>query len=445
MLNVSQIKKDFPIFKNNPSLVYLDSTATSLKPKPVIDKLVEYYSKYSANIFRGVYSLSEKATEEYEKTREKIARFINAKKEEIVFTRNTTESLNLLAYSLGRKIIEKNNEITTTIMEHHSNFVPWQMLSQESGAVFKVININQDGKLDIYEEQLKTQNSNFKTTSQNFKTKNSIRLDRIINKKTKILTLTYISNVLGTVNSIKEIVMAAKKINPKIIVIVDAAQAVPHKKIDVLDLGADFIAFSSHKMLGPTGVGVLWGKYSLLKEMFPFNFGGEMISEVFIDKTFFKDPPYKFEAGTPAIGEVIALGEAVSYLEKIGMENIEKHEKELVQYAYHRLKEEFDDNIKILGKKNIEERSGILAFNFYHFHPHDIAQILSEKNICIRSGHHCTQPLHQFLGVSSSCRASFYFYNDKDDVEKLIEGLKEVTIKFKLQNSNLKIKVQNLK
>jgi len=432
MFNLSQIKKDFPIFENNPSLVYLDSTATSLKPRPVIEKLVEYYSKYSANIFRGVYSLSEKATEEYEKTREKIAKFINAKSKEIIFTRNTTESLNLLAYSLGKKIVEKNNEIVTTIMEHHSNFVPWQMLFQETGAILKVVNINQDGELDVYENKLKTQNTKLKTKTQNFKSKKSLRLDNIITKKTKILALTYISNVLGTVNPIKEIVMVAKKINPKIIVIVDAAQAAPHQKIDVLDLGADFLAFSSHKMLGPTGVGVLWGKYELLCEMFPFNFGGEMIAEVFLDKTFFKDPPYKFEAGTPAIAEVIALSEAVSYLEKIGLEKIETYEKELVQFAYQRLKEEFGKNIKILGEGNIKERSGILAFNFYNLHPHDVAQILSEKNICLRSGHHCAQPLHQFLGVSSSCRASFYLYNDKDDVEKLVEGLKEVRERFKI-------------
>jgi len=432
MFNFSQIKKDFPIFENNPSLVYLDSTATSLKPRPVIEKLVEYYSKYSANIFRGIYSLSEKATEEYEKTREKIAKFVNGKKEEIIFTRNTTESLNLLAYSLGRKIIEKNDEIVTTIMEHHSNFVPWQMLSQETGAILKVVNINQEGELDVYENKLKTQNSKLKTKTQNFESKKSLRLDNIITKKTKILALTYISNVLGTVNPIKEIVMVAKKINPKVIVIVDAAQAAPHKKIDVLDLGVDFLAFSSHKMLGPTGVGVLWGKYDLLCEMFPFNFGGEMIAEVFLDKTFFKDPPYKFEAGTPAIAEVIALSEAVSYLEKIGLEKIETYEKELVQFAYQRLKEEFGKNIKILGEGNIKERSGILAFNFYNLHPHDVAQILSEKNICLRSGHHCAQPLHQFLGVSSSCRASFYLYNDKDDVEKLVEGLKEVRERFKM-------------
>ena len=429
MLNVFKIKKDFPIFEKNPSLIYLDSAATSLKPRQVIEKLVEYYSKYSVNIFRGVYYLSEKATEEYEKTREKVAKFINGKKEEIIFTRNTTESLNLLAYGLGRKIIEKNDEIVTTILEHHSNFVPWQMLTQETGSILKIININQYGKLDIYEKKSKIKNQNSKVLFRDLK---CLDLNHIINKRTKILALTYVSNFLGTINPIKEIAFAAKKINPKIIVIVDAAQAVPHKKIDVVDLGIDFLAFSSHKMLGPTGVGVLWGRYDLLQEMFPFNFGGEMISEVFVDKTFFKEPPYKFEAGTPAIAEVIALKEAVSYLEKIGLERIENHEKDLVQFAYRRLKEEFGEKIKILGEGNIKERSGILAFNFYHIHPHDVAQILSEKNICIRSGHHCAQPLHHFLGITSSCRVSFYLYNNKEDVEKLIEGLKEVKIKFKV-------------
>jgi len=429
MLNVSQIKKNFPIFDHNPSLVYLDSAATSLKPRSVIEKTVEYYSKYSANIFRGIYSLSEKATEEYEQTREKTAEFINGKKEEVIFTRNTTESLNLLAYGLGRKIIKKGDEIVTTIMEHHSNFVPWQILSQETGAVLKVININQDGELDVYENKSKVKGQKLKVSIKNSKL---INMEAVISKKTKILTLTYLSNVLGTINPIKEIVTVARKINPKIIIIVDAAQAASHKKINVSDLGVDFLTFSSHKMLGPTGVGVLWGKYPLLEEMFPFNFGGEMIVEVFVDKTFFKKPPHKFEAGTPAIAEVISFSEALSYLEKVGLEKIEIHEKELIKFAYQRLKEEFGEDIKVLGDGNIKERSGILSFNFCNLHPHDVAQVLSEKNICIRSGHHCAQPLHQFLGVSSSCRVSFYLYNNKEDVEKLVEGLKEVRKRFKI-------------
>ncbi|GAB4218977.1 MAG: cysteine desulfurase [Candidatus Microgenomates bacterium] len=425
MLDFFKIKKDFPIFQENPSLVYLDSTATSLKPKIVIDKINDYYKKYSANIFRGVYNLSEKATFEYEKTREKVASFINGKINEIVFTRNTTEGLNLIAYSLGKQIVEENDEIVVTMMEHHSNFVPWQILAGETGAVFKVININENGELDVF-EQLKVKNQKLKIAIKNLK------LEDIVSKKTKILSLVYVSNVLGTVNPIKEIIQTAKKINPNIIVIVDAAQAAPHIKIDVKDLGCDFLVFSSHKMLGPTGVGVLWGKYELLDQMYPFNFGGEMISEVFVDKTIFKEPPHKFEAGTPAIAEVIGLGAAIDYLNLIGLKNIENHEKELVRYAFIRLKEEFANNIKIIGEKNIDNRSGIIAFNFFDIHPHDVASILSEKNICIRSGHHCAQPLHNFYGLNASCRASFYLYNDKEDVEKLIEGLKEVRKSIKL-------------
>ena len=417
MLDTKKIIGDFPIFQNQPGLVYLDSTATSLKPKPVIEKINEYYQKYSANIFRGVYPISEKATLEYEKTREKVASLINGQPQEIVFTRNTTESINLVAYSLGRKIIEKNDEIATTIMEHHSNFVPWQMLALEAGAVFKVINLADDGRLNIF----------YKDKSG----KEKIKLDRVITKKTKILALTYISNVLGTVNPIKEIVKEARKINPKIIIVVDAAQAAPHLKIDVKDLGCDFLAFSSHKMLGPTGVGVLWGRLELLKEMYPFNFGGEMISEVFVDKTIFKDPPHKFEAGTPSIAEVIGLGAAVDYLQSIGLDKIEDHEKKLVRYAYEKLKNEFGKNIKILGEENIKSRAGILAFDFFGIHPHDVASVLAESGVCIRSGHHCASPLHQTLGFSASCRASFYLYNDKEDVEKLVDGLGKALKIFK--------------
>lgn len=426
MIDVNKIKKDFPIFENIPELVYLDSTATSLKPRQVIEKINEYYQKYSANIFRGVYRLSEKATVEYEKTREKIAFFINGKPEEIVFTRNTTESINLIAYSLGRQIIEKDDEIVITMMEHHSNLVPWQVLSQEAGAVLKVINVNYRGYLDIYEENSKENSLLDRQKSKVVSQK--LKLNNIITKKTKILAITYISNVLGTINPIKEIAIQAKKINPKIVIVIDAAQAAPHKKINVVDLGVDFLVFSSHKMLGPTGVGILWGKYQLLESMYPFNFGGEMINEVFIDRVTFKNPPHKFEAGTPAIGEVIGLGAAVDYLNSIGLDNIESHEKKLVNYAYKRLKEEFGDKIKIVGEENIKDRIGLLAFNFFNVHPHDVASILSENNICIRSGHHCAQPLHQFYCISASCRVSFYLYNNEEDVEKLIEALKKVKL-----------------
>jgi len=403
MIDIKTIKKQFPIFQNQPDLIYLDSTATALKPKIVINKIKEYYEEYSANVFRGIYPMSEKATLEFEETRGVVSKFINANKsEEIIFTRNTTESLNLLAYSLGRKIIESNDEIVTTIMEHHSNFVPWQVLASETGATLKVIDINEEGYLEV-------------------------DWNKVITKKTKILTLTYVSNVLGTINPVKEIINEVKKINPKIIVIVDAAQAVPHLKIfDVQDLDADFVAFSSHKMLGPTGVGVLWGKEEYLKEMYPFMYGGEMIDEVFIDRTTFKDSPHKFEAGTPAIGEVIAFKEAIKFLNKIGMENIRDHEKQLTAQCFKTLKKEFEEKIRIFGPTDIENRGGIITFSFDKFHPHDIAQILADLGVCVRAGYHCAMPLHQRLKVPATVRASFYIYNDEMDIEKLVEGLKKV-------------------
>ena len=408
MINLKDIKNQFPIFKHQPGLVYLDSTATSLKPKIVIDKINEYYSEYSANVFRGIYPMSEKATAEFEETRGVVSKFINANNSrEIIFTRNATESLNLLAYSLGRKIINPGDEIVTTIMEHHSNFVPWQVLAEEVGATFKIIDIDEDGNLE-------------------FKIQNSELLKQIITKKTKILTLTYVSNVLGTINPIKEIISTAKSINPNIIAIIDAAQATPHLKIDVQDLGADFIVFSSHKMLGPTGVGVLWGKEKILKDMYPFMYGGDMIDEVYVDRTTFKDVPHKFEAGTPAIGEVIAFKESIKFLEKIGMNNILEHEKKLTDFAINRLIDTFGQSIKIYGPKKIEDRGGIISFSFDKFHPHDIAQILADQGICVRAGHHCAMPLHTRLKVQATVRASFYIYNDEKDVEKLVEGLKKV-------------------
>lgn len=393
-------KKDFPILKNLPNLVYLDSTASSLKPRVVIEKLKEYYEQYGVNIFRGIYRISEKATQEYEKTREAVARFINGRPEEVIFTRNTTESLNLLAYSLVCNRLKPEDEVVVSIMEHHANFVSWQQLALKRGVGLKIIDIDDNGCLKTPEKS--------------------------ITKKTKVLALTYVSNVLGTINPIKEIIKKAKRINPKIITVVDGAQAVPHFKVDVRDLGCDFLAFSSHKMLGPTGVGVLWGRKEALEELSPFNYGGEMIKEVYPDRTIFEDIPYKFEAGTPDIAGVIAFRAAIEYLEKVGMEKIRNHEMELTGYALKRLAEEFKNGLKIFGPKNTKDRGGVIAFAFRDFHSHDVAQILADRNICVRAGHHCAMPLHQRLGLASSARASFYLYNDESDVEKLIQGLKKV-------------------
>lgn len=421
MLDVKKIRQDFPIFKTQPRLVYLDSTATSLKPKKVIDKAVEYYKNYSANIFRGVYKISERATQEYEETREIIAKFINAQSErEVIFTRNTTESINLIAYGLGRKIVGRGDQVVTTIVEHHSNFVPWQVLALETGADFIVINTDKQGYLG--QIQYKKKGDRFKDQYQKYKE----FFAGIINSKTRIFSLTSVSNVLGIINPIKAIVQAVKDLNPNLIVVIDGAQAVPHLKIDVQDLGGDFFAFSSHKILGPTGVGVLWGREDLLKEMFPFQYGGEMIKEVKIKKTSYKEPPYKFEAGTPSIAEVIGLKEAVRYLQNIGYSDLANHEREILAYAFDRLKKEFNDKIKIVGPTDLADRCSIISFNFKDYHPHDVAQLLDEEGIAVRAGHHCAMPLHRHLGLGATVRASFYLYNDKEDVDKLIKGLKKI-------------------
>ncbi|MDP2927038.1 MAG: SufS family cysteine desulfurase [bacterium] len=399
-MNLKRYLKDFPLLAKAKTLIYLDSAASSLKPAVVIEKIKEYYEQYGVNIFRGIYKISEKATQEYEKTREAVARFINGRPEEVIFTRNTTESLNLLAYSLVYNQLKPGDEIAVSIMEHHANFVPWQQLALKRGARLKIIDIDDNGYLKTPEKS--------------------------ITKKTKVLALTYVSNVLGTINPIKEIIKRAKKINPGTITIIDGAQAVPHLKVDVRDLGCDFLAFSSHKMLGPTGVGILWGRKEALDELSPFNYGGEMIKEVYPDRTIFEDIPYKFEAGTPDIAGVIAFRAAIEYLEKVGMEKIRNHEMELTGYALKRLTEEFKSELKVFGPKNTKDRGGVIAFAFQDFHGHDIAQILADENICVRAGHHCAMPLHQRLGLASSARASFYLYNDENDVEKLIKGLKKV-------------------
>jgi cysteine desulfurase/selenocysteine lyase len=395
MINVNTIKKDFPIFKSQPDFVYLDSTATSLKPQSVIDSLIGYYSQYSANIFRGVYDISEKATAAYEETRIVIKDFIGAGSEkEIVFTRNTTESINLFVNGIS-DTLKTGDEIITTIAEHHSNFVPWQQLAKQKGLKFTVVTN------DVFD----------------------------ISKNTKILAITYVSNVLGTVNPIKEIIQKAKTVNPHIIVLVDGAQAVPHMKIDVKDLGCDVFVFSSHKMLGPTGVGVLWAKKELLESLTPYQYGGEMIRSVAINETQFADIPHRFEAGTPHISGVIALKEAVLYLQKIGLSVIHTHEVELAQYCYDQLVQEFGEKIHIVGPK--KRQSGIVAFVLKGVHAHDVAQLLNEDNIAVRAGHHCAMPLHTHLDIEASVRASFFLYNTKEDVEKLISSLKKVKKIFK--------------
>ncbi len=417
MFNPKQIRDDFPIYYHNPDLVYLDSSATSLKPISVINKLNDYYKKYSANIHRGIYSLAEKASEEFEETRKIVSLFINAQDpDEIVFTKGTTEGLNLLAASLGENL-DEGDEIVTSIMEHHANFVPWQQLVQRSGAVLKIIGLNDRQELGIvtYDKSGKI----------------SVDFQHIVKDRTKILTVTYISNTLGTINPVKEIIAAAKKINPEIITIVDAAQAVPHLEIDVRDLGCDFLVFSGHKMLGPTGVGVLWGKKKRLERMTPYQYGGDMIREVKLEETIFADVPHKFEAGTPSIAEIIALKEAIAYLKYYGFEAIAEHERKLTAKAITALQNEFGESLMILGPEEASRRAGIVTFTLNGVHPHDIAQILDEYSVCVRAGHHCTMPLHDSLGLAATARASFYIYNTEEDIDQLVIGLKKAVSLFK--------------
>lgn len=406
---MKNVRSDFPQFDrqiNGKPIVYLDSTATSLKPRSVIAKIEEYYTKYTANIFRGIYTTSEEATQEYEGARVKVANFIGAATpDEVVFTRNTSESINLVSASWGANMLEKGDEIVTTIMEHHSNFVPWQQIAQKKGLELRVWGLGEEGKLDLKE------------------------LDTLITRKTKLLAITAVSNVLGTINPIAEIVKIVKKLNPECLVLVDAAQAVPHMPVDVQAWGADFVAFSSHKMVGPTGVGVLWAKKELLDRMEPYQYGGEMIQEVRIEKTIFKEAPHKFEAGTPHIAGVIGLGAAVDYLTALGMEEVRKHEEEMVRYAFSRLPR--IKGLTIYGPTDPSVKGGVIAFILTSAHAHDVAQVLNEDNICIRAGNHCAMPLHLALKLPATARASFYVYTTKEDIDALITGLEKVQSLFR--------------
>lgn len=390
-------------------MVYLDSTATSLKPDRVIQKILEYYQQYSANVFRGLYPLSERATSEFERVREITSAFIHASgPDEIVFTRNTSESLNLLAYTLCQTFPE-DSEIAVTAMEHHSNFVPWQQKAIEKG--FRFVSIPFDAQGCISPEIL----------------------TQYITPKTRILACTHISNVLGTINPVQEISKIVKAINPNILVVVDAAQSAAHMPIQVQDLGCDFLAFSSHKMFGPTGVGVLWGKKDILNSLPPFLYGGEMVEAVYEEKTIFKAAPHKFEAGTPAIGEVIGFGAALEYIQSVGFETIHEIESSVTQYAGERLKEVFGDDIILFGPDIHTPRAPLFSFTLSAAHPHDIAQVLAEDDICIRAGSHCAMPLHTQLRLDSpaSARASFSIYTEKKDIDALIVGLQKVVKIFK--------------
>lgn len=401
-------KPDFPILKqevNGSKLVYLDNAATSQKPQFVIDAVREYYEAYNSNVHRGIHFLSARATDEYELARKKVADFINAgSSREIVFTRNATEAINLVAYSWGLTNLKAGDEIILSIAEHHSVIVPWQIVAQKTGAVLKFVNLNEEEVPDL--EQLK----------------------QLLCKKTKLVAVHHVSNTLGCILPIQEIVHWTQKYGAR--VLVDACQSVPHMSVDVQQLGVDFLVASSHKMCGPTGVGFLYGKSELLTSMPPFLGGGEMIDDVFLDHSTYAEPPSRFEAGTPAIGEAIGLGKAIDYLLGIGMQQIHDYELELANYLYQSLSSV--SNVRIYGPapNTTSGRAALCSFTVENVHPTDIATFLDQQHgVAVRSGHHCAQPLHHYLGTNASCRASLYFYNTKDEVDAFIKGLKD-TISF---------------
>lgn len=411
MLPVQTIRNDFPLLVSNSNLVYLDSTASSLKPQSVIDALTSYYAEYSANIHRGIYEISETATQKYEESRQELARFIHAEtSDEVIFTRNATEGMNIIAERFLLPRVSESDEVVVTIAEHHANFIPWQQVAQKKGATFKAIPVHASG--------------HYAFLSHDGSTVEKEELRKYITSHTKFFAFSAVSNVLGTMSPVTAIIAAVKEINPHCIVVVDAAQAAPHMEIDVQKWGADFIAFSGHKMLGPTGIGVLWGKYDHLDAMEPYQYGGEMIERVTVEKTTFRAPPGKFEAGTPAIAEAIALGEAARYLKTVNLSAIHEHEKALAHKAIKAINTTFGDRIKIVGTV-APERTGIVSFVHETLHAHDIAQILADRAIAVRAGHHCTMPLHNALQVAATVRASFYLYNTEQDIEALVKGLQE--------------------
>ena len=400
MINVHQVRQDFPIFhRGDPHpLVYLDSAATSQKPIQVIEAEARFYREWNANVRRGIYHLAYEATQRYEEARARLAEFIGAKPDEVIFTRGTTEALNLAAFCLGETRVQRGDRILVTEMEHHANLLPWQLLAQRKGAELLAVGIDSQGRLDL----------------EDFRKK--------LNTKTKVVALAHVSNVLGTINPVVEVAEAAHKVGA--VVVVDAAQSVPHMPVKVADLGCDILAFSGHKMLGPTGIGVLWAKTALLEEFPPFLVGGEMIREVWIDRATWADPPAKFEAGTPPIAQAIGLAAAVDYLQALGMSEVWAHGRELTGLALEGLlRREF---VEVYGPKSQDERGALVAFNLKGLHPHDVATLLDQEGICIRAGHHCAQPLHRRLGIPASCRASFYVYNTKEEVELFLSALDRV-------------------
>jgi cysteine desulfurase / selenocysteine lyase len=411
-LNAEKIREDFPILKRKLSgdkpLVYLDNAATTQKPLAVIDAIRDYYMNYNSNIHRAVHQLAEEATIEFEKTREKVAKFINAKSpEEIIFTRNATEAINLVAYSWGRTNVKKDERVIITEIEHHSNIVPWQILTSEKGADLEYVGTDDDGYLRLQE---------FVNYLDNKK------------KKTKLVSITHMSNVLGTIVPVSDIIKMSHE--KGVLVLVDGAQSVPHMSVDVQSIDCDFMAFSAHKMLGPTGVGLLYVKKEILEDMPPFIGGGDMIKEVHKHETRYNDLPYKFEGGTPNIADVIGFSAAIDYLNNIGMDNVREHEVELTGYALEKMTTV--RGITFYGPPNTKDRGGVISFNIGDIHPHDLATIMNDHGIAIRSGHHCAQVLMERLDVAATSRASFYIYNTKEEIDIFVDALKEARRIFRI-------------
>jgi cysteine desulfurase/selenocysteine lyase len=405
-LNVSAIREDFPILQqtvNGKPLVYLDSTSTSQKPEAVLRAMDEYYRRFNANAHRGVYYLAEEATARFEGARKKIQKFINAKSyREIVYTRNATEALNLVAYTWARQNIRAGDEIVTTLLEHHSNIVPWQLLAREKNATLQFIEVDDQARL------------------------RPDHIEQFITAKTKLVAVTMMSNVAGTITPLKAIIERAHAVGA--VVVVDGAQGVPHSPVDVQALDCDFLAFSGHKMLGPF-LGILYGKRALLEAMPPFLGGGDMIREVYRDRATWNELPHKFEAGTPAIAEAVGMGAAIDYLNTLGMENVRAHERDLIAYALRKFREL--DGVRVIGPQDPEQRGAVLSFDLAGVHPHDVAQIFDREGLCVRAGHHCAMPLHEHYGLAATTRASFYVYNTPEEVDKLVETISKVRQIFK--------------
>ncbi|MGG1243793.1 Cysteine desulfurase, SufS subfamily [Bacillus subtilis] len=397
-MNITDIREQFPILHqqvNGHDLVYLDSAATSQKPRAVIETLDKYYNQYNSNVHRGVHTLGTRATDGYEGAREKVRKFINAKSmAEIIFTKGTTTSLNMVALSYARANLKPGDEVVITYMEHHANIIPWQQAVKATGATLKYIPLQKDGTISL-DDVRETVTSN-----------------------TKIVAVSHVSNVLGTINPVKEMAKIAH--DNGAVIVVDGAQSTPHMKIDVQDLDCDFFALSSHKMCGPTGIGVLYGKKALLENMEPAEFGGEMIDFVGLNESTWKELPWKFEAGTPIIAGAIGLGAAIDFLEEIGLDEISRHEHKLAAYALERFRQL--DGVTVYGP---EERAGLVTFNLDDVHPHDVATVLDAEGIAVRAGHHCAQPLMKWLDVSATARASFYLYNTEEEIDKLVEALQK--------------------